>query len=235
MDVGRAIGYIFEDPDWLKKAAIGSLLFFVPIFGWLVITGYWMRLIRRVYDGQELPLPEWDDFGGDFMLGLKAFIGMLVWISPVLILPFCLLCAFLPFMLINSSENDVAGALLAVLGTLGIIGFYVLIFIAQIMLLIMQPIVLGRIAVSGDIGSAFAFGEIIREIRRLPGPLLIVVLVQYGLSTAAGFGIVLCVVGILFTTFVSYLMLAHLYGQLRRLAGDLPPSRSTGAVVEPVS
>lgn len=46
VDIGRAITYVFQDPQWLKKVLIGGLLSLIPIIGWLIIGGYWLRVIR---------------------------------------------------------------------------------------------------------------------------------------------------------------------------------------------
>src|SRR5688500_894251 len=108
VDVGRSITYVFQDPQWLKKVAIGGLLVFVPIFGWLVIFGYFMRNIRQVAVGSDLPLPEWDDFGNDFVRGLKGFVALIVWSLPVIVVS---ICAIAPLQALNDSDGS--GALVA--------------------------------------------------------------------------------------------------------------------------
>src|SRR5215212_186394 len=85
MDIGRAFGYTFQDPNWLKKIVIGGLLLIIPIFGWFVVGGYGIRVMRNVLSGTDLPLPEWDDLGALFMDGLSAFIVTLIWWIPIII------------------------------------------------------------------------------------------------------------------------------------------------------
>ena len=82
MDWGRAFQFQFQDKDWIKKILIGGVLFLVPIFGWLVIVGYAVQTAKNVKNGQETPLPEWDDWGDRFMTGLLAFVTILIYAIP---------------------------------------------------------------------------------------------------------------------------------------------------------
>ncbi len=84
MDIGRAFTYMFDDEDWLKKIAIGGLIMLVPILN-LVALGYAIRALRNAREGRELPLPEWDDWGGDFVRGLLISVGMFIYSLPAII------------------------------------------------------------------------------------------------------------------------------------------------------
>ena len=53
MDIGKAISFIFEDPDWLKKVAIGvgltllGIIFSVVLIGLIpliIVTGYFLNM-----------------------------------------------------------------------------------------------------------------------------------------------------------------------------------------------
>lgn len=210
IDVGRSITYVFEDPNWLKKVAIGGLLLLIPIFGWLVVGGYWLRIIRRSYEATDVPLPEWDDFGGDFILGLKGFLATLAWLLPLaLVAVVALIIAVI-----------VAGASDAVRTFFGVtaVGASCLGFLYVLAYVFVLPLILGRVAVTGEVGPALDASAIIAEARALPVPLLISLVLELALRSVAGFGVVLCVIGVVFTTFLCYAMLAHIYGQVRRIA-----------------
>ncbi len=216
MDIGRAFTFAFEDPDWLKKLLIGGLLLFIPFFGWLVVGGYWMRIIRRTYEGNDVPLPEWDQLGEDFVLGLKGAVALFVWWLPFIAIFLTMMCLSLPFWLAGNTSNEpylVPFTALSVFGWIGLSGLSILF---QIVMLVIQPMVIGRIAVTTEISSGFEVHAIAQEIRRVPVSLLIIVGLEYGLRSVSGFGILLCIVGVLFTTFAAYVPLSHLYGQLRR-------------------
>ena len=82
MDWGRAFQFQFQDKDWIKKILIGGVMFLIPIFGWLVIVGYAVQTAKNVKNGQESPLPEWEDWGGRFITGLMAFLTILIYAIP---------------------------------------------------------------------------------------------------------------------------------------------------------
>jgi hypothetical protein len=74
IDFARALTFIKDDPRWLAKIGIGSLvsLSTLLLVGIPPLTGYFQRVIRRVAEGEVYPLPEWEDWGGLFADGLKA-------------------------------------------------------------------------------------------------------------------------------------------------------------------
>ncbi len=228
MDVGRAFTFAFEDPDWLKKLLIGGALLFIPIFGWLVVGGYWMRIIRSAYVGNDVPLPEWDQFGDDFVLGLKGAVAILVWWLPFYAIIGTMFCLTIPFWLSTGTSHSAVFVPLAIFGTFGWIGLGMVSMVMQIVMLVVPPVVLGRIAINGDFAAGFQFRDMILEMRRVPMPLFMVVALEYGIRSVTGFGIIFCVVGLAFTTFGGYVMLSHLYGQLRRVVEE------SGEVTSPV-
>ncbi len=225
MDVGRAFTFAFEDPDWLKKLLIGGALLFIPIFGWLVVGGYWMRVIRNAYVGNDLPLPEWDEFGEDFILGLKGAVALMVWWLPVYAVIGTMVCLTIPFWLTAGTSSSNIYVPIAIFGSFGWIGLSMMSMVLQLLMLVVPPMVLGRIAINGDFAAGFQFRDIFQEMRRVPMPLFMVVALEYGIRSVSGFGIFFCFVGLAFTTFVGYLMLSQLYGQLRRVveeSGEAP-------------
>ena len=85
MDIERSIKYVFEDEEWLPKMLIGSIVNLVPIVN-LAAMGYGLEAAKNAIDGQETPLPEWSDFGGQFVKGLMAAIGALIYFLPMILL-----------------------------------------------------------------------------------------------------------------------------------------------------
>src|SRR5690606_14227656 len=94
MDYGKALTFITEDPRWQQKIAIGTGVFIISfllsfiligVLGFLIITGYTVRLLQNVRDGLTYPLPEWDQWGDDLARGFKLFVVSLVWSLPILI------------------------------------------------------------------------------------------------------------------------------------------------------
>lgn len=77
---------------------------------------------------------------------------------------------------------------------------------------------MGFILVSGKLKAFFRFGEIFSYITSNLGNYIIALLVSLVASFAAGFGTILCFVGVIFTSFWAYLVSAHLLGQVYRQA-----------------
>ncbi|PWH20913.1 MAG: hypothetical protein DDG58_00470, partial [Ardenticatenia bacterium] len=84
MDIGIAFSYMFQDRDWLKKILIGGVISLIPIVNFAAL-GYVVQLVRNVRDGQDLPLPEWDQFGEYFVSGLYLFLVYVVYAIPIIL------------------------------------------------------------------------------------------------------------------------------------------------------
>lgn len=222
MDVGRAINYVFQDAEWVKKVAIGGLLSLIPIFGSLTILGYVMRNIRQVASGTDVPLPEWNDIGGDFVRGLKGFVALVVWWLPVIVLSSCSTALSL-----TNTDGDNPGASALSLGASCISS------IVGLVLWFMVPLVITRVAMTENIGSALDFNAVFNEARQIAVPLLVTLLVSMVIAFVAYFGLILCIIGVVFTFFLAYVMISHLYGQLRRQLDFGTPATNTGVSTTP--
>lgn len=219
MDIGRAITFVFQDSEWVKKVAIGGLLFFIPIIGWLIIGGYWLRVIRQVAQGNDLPLPEWNDFGGDLIRGLKVLVVGIVWSLPVWAFT---VCASALTVVSDTSGSDAASATAVVFSLFA----NCLSFLFSIVVAFFQPLFFSRLAVTEQIGDALAFADIFGEVRGRFVDLLVVLVMVFLIGFFQMFGLLLCLIGVVFTVFLGYVMTSHLYGQVRR--------RITGSQAEPV-
>lgn len=89
MEFGKALTFPFEDDDWLTKLAIGAatslLAGVLPIIGLAPLTGWRVRLIRNVKNGDERPLPAWDDFGDISIKGLQVIGAQIIYQLPLLL------------------------------------------------------------------------------------------------------------------------------------------------------
>lgn len=208
MDVGRSFTFVTKDPDWVKKVLVGGVIVLLgsivfPIA--FILTGYQLAIVRRVYDGADVPLPEWDDIGGYFVRGLLASVGLIIWTLPLVVLFGCVLAG----ASVASNNAGSAVALLAV--CLGIpVGIVYFAFI--------YPVVFGRYAIHNTFGSMFEFGEIMAEIRRAPGALLLTALIAFLAVFLAYFGLIACIIGVFFTITYAYFVMAHVLGQAYRQA-----------------
>lgn len=211
MDTGRAYTFITSDPKWISKALIGAAVSLVPILN-LALYGYALDVLKRVYHGNELPLPEWDDFGDYFMRGLLVSIGVFIWQLPILIL----IC---PVIIAGTISDS---------GVVWVLGFACLLPIGIVFSAIVGQVVAARYALSGEFSSMFEFGPIFAESRRGAGVLLLCVLV-YIVASMVGVlaGIVTCGIGFFVIGPWLTLAQAHLLGQAYRGVRERPPAAAT--------
>lgn len=205
MDIGRAFTFTFEDKDWLKKVAIGGLVTMVPILNF-VAMGYAVRTLRNVREGRELPLPEWDDWGGDFTRGLLLSVGILIYSLPGI--------AVILLGLLFSSLLD-EKALLAIGYCPGILWSLLVSFVT--------PALWIQLAKENEFNALFRFEQIFSTIRDHLSDYIVAFLLIIVAQVAAGvIGLVLCLIGTIFTAFLASLVQAHLLGQVE----GTPPSIS---------
>ena len=90
MDLMRAIGFPFDDRDWLSKTVVGALMM---VFGTVlpfIPLGYQLYVTREVMRGHSRPLPGASDLGVTLSEGLIAFVASLIYALPVWVFGCCL-------------------------------------------------------------------------------------------------------------------------------------------------
>ncbi len=204
MDIGSSFTYMFQDEGWIKKIVIGGVVSLIPILN-LAAIGYVIQVIRNVRDGQPLPLPEWDQFGQYFKDGLWIFLIFLVWAIPIILVA-CLQFAGTAAL---AENEDMASAI-------GIISacFSCVMALWGLVIGIVSPAIMIRYAEVGEFMAGFRFGEIFSFISANVGSYIVVALLIWVAGLIASLGVILCVVGIIFTQFWSYLVGGNLMGQL---------------------
>lgn len=219
MDIGKAFSYIFDDPNWVKKVLIGGVVNIIPIVNFAA-TGYWLTQTKNTYEGRELPLPEWSDFGGYFMKGLMAVIATFVYSLPAILI-YC--CAFIVPSLMagaGSSTGDQSGAStgpLATVATLLLFCGVCVLLLYLLVLLVFVPALLTRYAMSGEFGAFFQFGPAWQMIKANLGSYIMTLLVFVIASLLASIvGSIACGVGAFFTGFWASLVGAYLFGNFAK-------------------
>jgi hypothetical protein len=86
-DFARAFTYMFEDKDWLPKFLVGAafVLLSAVAIGLPFLLGYCIAAIQRSYEGREVPLAEWDDFGSLLSKGVAGFVILVALFIPGLL------------------------------------------------------------------------------------------------------------------------------------------------------
>lgn len=144
-------------------------------------------------------LPEWTDWGQLLVTGLLVWAGSLIYEVPGMIL----------------GRFGTAGSLLQSLW--GLVVFVVL------------PAALIRFAASDNFGSFFDFTEIFAFIQTNSSNYILAIVLAVVAGFLSIFGLILLVVGVVFTIMWAALVMAHLYGSV---AANQPQTASQQAALK---
>jgi hypothetical protein len=212
-DFARPFSYVFEDPDWLQKILIGGLFYIAGflIIGWFFILGYVARTVRNVIAGHARPLPEWENIGDFFNEGIRLFGVILAIILPLIVLAIGIM---IPAGILGSIDNEGVAAIGGVMsGTIACL--FVPISLA---VTVFMPAMLLFAMVEQRFGAAFELGRIWAFIKQNIGNYVLAIVVYLIARFIGGFGIMLLCIGVVFTGFWSFLITAHGFAQVYRLA-----------------
>jgi len=92
------------------------------------------------------------------------------------------------------------------------------------------PAALLFVAVEKRFGAAFEFARIWPFIRANVGNYFLAIIVHIIAQHLGGFGIALLCIGVIFTGFWSFLITAHAFAQVYRLATVVPPPPQTATL-----
>ncbi|MCS7221289.1 MAG: DUF4013 domain-containing protein [Anaerolineae bacterium] len=217
MDIGKAFGFVFEDPEWLIKVLVGGLVILggvllspilVGFFLLFVLEGYSIQLLKNVRDGLKHPLPRWDNWGDKAVKGLKLFVIFLIWAIPIIAVS---LVSFVISALAadNQDLTPVAAAASICLACVS--------FLWGIWLAVLSPAICVRFAETEQISAGFELSRLLAFIRDNLGDIIVAVLISLVASIVALIaGFILCAIGLLFTGFWAGLVQFHLFGQIAR-------------------
>jgi hypothetical protein len=219
LDFVRALRFVVEDPDWIKKILIGGLftLLSVILVGAPFVSGYFVRLVRNVARGEARPLPEWDDLGGLFMDGLRALAVYLGHVLAAMILPVSVGC-LLGVVMGGASQAGGGSAreALGMLAGLGMVAVYGIGALLMLVLMLYVPAALMRFVLYNRVAAGYEPREVVGIIRRNLGNYLLAIVLYLVANMASQLGVVLCCVGVLPLGFWSVCILAWGLGEVAR-------------------
>jgi Protein of unknown function (DUF4013) len=211
MDFGKAFTYAFDDADWVKKLGIAGLLMIIPIIGWLAVAGWGVEVARRVIQHDPKPLPDWGNFGDYLMKGVMVWVIGFVYALPLLLVNGC--SQGLILALQNNNDNTLATGIAALSICISCVTF-----IYSILMWFVIPAAFGKYAATGQLGSAFRLGEVFGMVRAAPSAYLIALLGSIVAGFIGALGLIVCLIGALFTYAYSMIVQAHLWGQAYNVA-----------------
>ncbi len=203
MDFGLSFSFPFQDEDWIKKIVLTAVISLIPLIGQFALIGWMVELTRRVIRGDAEPLPDWADFGGILVLGLKMFVIGFVYALPLMFIS-------IPMAIFDSLIDSESAAALYTVVTMCFSCFALIYGLA---LAFFFPAAVGELAASDDLGAAINPKNIIAHVRAAPNAYFLALLGTIVAGFLAGFGIILCFVGLIFTAVYAYAVQGHLYGQ----------------------
>ena len=217
-DFAKPFSYVFDDPEWLTKILIGGLFYIAGflIVGWFFILGYVAKTTRNIIAGHPRPLPEWQNLGDFFNEGLRLFGVMLAIILPLVGLAMVIM---IPASILGSVNNEGAEVVSGLMS-----GAIVCLFVPiSLAITFFMPAMLLFAAVEQRFGAAFEFGRIWPFIKQNIGNYVLAIVVYLIARFIGGFGIMLLCIGVVFTGFWSFLITAHGFAQVYRLATQPKP------------
>ncbi len=212
MDFQRALNYYLDDPDWMKKLAIGLLMallsfLILPMF---IMVGYGVRIARNVKDGLDVPLPEWDDWGGMLSEGFAVCAAGFLYSLPIVVL------SIIGVLLISLGDSSNSDALAA----MGGVSFMVLICIASlyfIALFAIMPAIYVQYINHGSLSACLQYRKVFGITRQYIGDILMTLLMMFGVFVAVSMlSFIPCLgqlISLVASPWIGWVM-AHLYGQI---------------------
>lgn len=215
IDFGRPFTFVFDDPDWIRKVLVGGLMYLLSflLIGIFFVFGYCARLARNVAAGAARPLPEWDQWGEDFVEGLKLFVIVLIYYIPVMAL---VVLGLGGTAILGALADDTgADALAALSGGMFSIGMC-LIYILALAIAVILPAALTLAVMRRSFSAAFDLSAVFAYIGQNAANYVLAIAVHFIAGFLAQFGFFLLCVGLLFTAFWAQLATTHAFGEAYR-------------------
>ncbi len=231
MDIGKSFTFMFQDPEWVRKLAIGTVValvglvlspIIIGLIPLLMLAGYSLDVTRNVINGQANPLPEWDNWGELLVRGVKLAVVFIIWALPLIIawVPIGIGAAFMNGA--NNGANAGNTGALAAFGTMFQLCGTCLAILWGLVIALFTPALYARLATTDRIGACFDFAALWEYTRNNLTNVIIAILVTWlaGLIASIGsmLGLIVLCIGVLvtvpFAVLWQALVQAHLYGQV---------------------
>lgn len=208
---GRAFSFVFDDPDWLQKCALGSLFTLISVFliPFFMVMGYMFEVMKNTMAGVEHRLPAWEMTGERLKEGV-LFVLLGIFYS----IPFFVFMAATAVVGTLTGGSTGPGQFLALLFFL--IGW--LCTIAMLgLVMILVPAAAQLFAMSGSFRDALDFKKVFklveRNFRQRAFALGLTIITFWFMVP---FGLLLCGVGVFATVFYSLLVVWRIHGEIAR-------------------
>jgi len=193
IDWGKGFTVLFEDREWVGKTLIGGifLLLSIVLIGIPFVFGYILEFARNVIERRSPVLPEWDNMGDKFTKGL---------VFTIIIIIFSLIFGVVIFLL----------ALIPCLGWIAGV-------IISILFSFVYPFLLCEYAVTNNFSAVFNFERMFNFIGNQIVNILIAIILTIVIGIIGSLGIILLLIGIIFTSFWAVIGSTYFYAEVYRV------------------
>ena len=194
-NIGHLFGFAFRDPKALSKFMIGSLMvLLIPLLGLglLALLGFGVRTARGTLRGDEHPMPDWDDFGGLLVDGLKAVGVVLGYSLAAAAMGAVLLGIGIFWAIIGQSMGSPAVVVTSILGSVTSVFFLVF---AALIAKALIPAGIMQLAATGRFTAAFRLNENVAWIRASFGTYVVLLLTLILFAIISDATVLLCLIG----------------------------------------
>lgn len=218
-DLGSLFTFAFRDPKALSKFVIGSLMVvLIPLFGLglLALLGFGVRTARGALRGDEHPMPDWDDFGGVLVDGIKVFGVIAGYTLAAVVMGLALVAIGVFWGLIGQSMGSPAVVATSVIGSLTSVFFLVF---AALIAKALIPAGIVQLAATRRFTAAFRLNANVGLIRANFGNYIVLLLSLILFAFIADLTILLCLVGAIPGYFWGMTVAGAAIGRTGRLMG----------------
>jgi hypothetical protein len=217
IDLSAALSYATADPDWVRKALIAGVVFFIPFVGPFVLLGWQKRLVEQALVTPEIPAI---DFGRDLAEGVRVFTALLVTMAPMIVVMLAVQCAgIVPALAVEPIENQAARSLLVMATSLLSLGGMAVFMLLMLGYQLLMPDLLRRIF-RGEIAPVLSLGRSVEAIKRQTTPYVVTFIGVMLAQLVGSLGVMACFVGLVVTYPLSLLVLSHVLAQWDRIASS---------------
>lgn len=229
----EGLSYPFKGENALGRFVIGAVLLFFSflILPAIVYYGYLVRVLRDTANGLEEP-PEFDDWGGMLVDGLKMIVITVVYG----IVPFSIAFGVLLLGVVGGAAAGESGG--GIVAGFGLLGFLVF-FLASLVLLYVLPAAVTNFAREDRVGAAFDFdtiGTVLTSSEYVVAWLL--PLVVYMVVSVVTFLLIITFIGVLLLPFVSFyaaMAIFYMFGRAYAAALDLDDEQPDQQAASPMA
>jgi hypothetical protein len=230
-EVTRAFTFVFEDPEWVPKVAVGTVFAFLsPFFiGAVLVVGYAMTLATRVRESELPTLPEWDDFQGILLDGLRGTAVGLAHKLPLILLGVLVLLALVGGMYLVQEEEFLF------LGIPALFGGFVVVVALALAVVVYLPAAMVRLIQTGRVAASFDVLANVDFIRQHLAPYALGLLVIVIAAFVAQLGLFFFCIGIFPASFWAACVIGYVIGGLARLEEGRSERREHWTAANPFS